>query len=156
MTLWKWLYNEKKETLYTVGIYKDGTLRNPNGYPEDEVRAACEKAERKSVFATLRDELHNLSCGSLGSLLPRCGTNRLRHVGGVAAPGLGAAGSETARRDSKSTRLDFVSETSQHVRVAELAATYDCEIHREASQKLISAWYFIGESGCMTYRRARR
>jgi hypothetical protein len=43
MTLWKWLYNEKKETLYTVGIYKDGTLRNPNGYPEDEVRAACEK-----------------------------------------------------------------------------------------------------------------
>jgi hypothetical protein len=92
MTLWKWLYNEKKETLYTVGIYKDGTLRNPNGYPEDEVRAACEKAERKSVFATLRDELHNLRLRLTRLLaLPRCGTNRLRHVGGVAAPGLGAS-----------------------------------------------------------------
>jgi hypothetical protein len=39
-----------------IGIYKDGTLNNPNGYPEDVVRAAVafadeEVHQRRSVAA---------------------------------------------------------------------------------------------------------
>jgi hypothetical protein len=44
MGLWKWVCHEGQR-LCQVGILPDGTLRNPNGYPEDIVRAAVQKAD---------------------------------------------------------------------------------------------------------------
>ena len=51
-----WEDHEKKR-LYNVGILPDGTLHNPNGYPEEMVRAAVLAAdqrrhERRSQAAT--------------------------------------------------------------------------------------------------------
>jgi hypothetical protein len=44
---WKWVWRnaEKAERLFQVGILPDGSLYNPNGYPEDIVRAAVLAAE---------------------------------------------------------------------------------------------------------------
>jgi len=45
---WVWVAEGSRylrnERLYSVGIRDDGTLHNPNGYPEDEVRPAVEAA----------------------------------------------------------------------------------------------------------------
>lgn len=53
---YKWVYHETG-TLFDVGILADGTLHNPNGYPEDVVRCAVQAAdarrhERHSQAAT--------------------------------------------------------------------------------------------------------
>jgi hypothetical protein len=53
---WLWLNSEKKERLRQVGILADGSLWNPNNYPEDVVRAAClaelaDRHERRSRAA---------------------------------------------------------------------------------------------------------
>jgi len=50
MSLWKRIYHvdetsREVQTLYDVGILKDGTLYNPRGYPEDIVRAAVQRAD---------------------------------------------------------------------------------------------------------------
>jgi hypothetical protein len=46
---WRWVWRdaEKTEQLYSVGIEADGTLFNPNGYPDDIVRAACLATEAR-------------------------------------------------------------------------------------------------------------
>ena len=46
MSRWKWV-NGTNGRLYDVGILADGILHNPNGYPEDEVRAAIAGAEER-------------------------------------------------------------------------------------------------------------
>jgi hypothetical protein len=53
-SMWKWVTVAeghgylRGSRLYDVGITADGTLHNPNGYPEEAVRAAIEGAlERK-------------------------------------------------------------------------------------------------------------
>jgi hypothetical protein len=43
---WKWIYHANSR-FDDVGILPDGTLHNPNGYPEDLVRAAILRAETK-------------------------------------------------------------------------------------------------------------
>jgi hypothetical protein len=48
MSRYKWVWQvrgEKVDKLYDVGILADGTLYNPRGYPEDEVRAAVLAAD---------------------------------------------------------------------------------------------------------------
>jgi hypothetical protein len=48
MSRYKWVYwNDGTETkrLFQVGILDDGTLYNPNGYPEDLVRASVLAAD---------------------------------------------------------------------------------------------------------------
>jgi Family of unknown function (DUF6011) len=49
MSKWRWVWRDapRGERLFKVGILPDGTLHNPNGYPEDVVRAACEAAEAR-------------------------------------------------------------------------------------------------------------
>lgn len=43
---WRWVRHEG-ERLEDVGIRTDGGLHNPNGYPEDKVRAAVAGAEER-------------------------------------------------------------------------------------------------------------
>ncbi len=59
MARYKWVRHpwSNGERLFAVGILSDGTLHNPNGYPEDVVRAAVTGAderrhERRSKAAT--------------------------------------------------------------------------------------------------------
>jgi hypothetical protein len=46
--LFKWVWDPRPEQegqrLYGVGLYADGTIRNPEGYPESLVREAVERA----------------------------------------------------------------------------------------------------------------
>jgi Family of unknown function (DUF6011) len=58
MTRYRWVWRdaEKSERLFAVGILLDGSLYNPNSYPEDIVRAAVLAAnacrhERRSAAA---------------------------------------------------------------------------------------------------------
>jgi hypothetical protein len=44
---WVWLSNESNERLFDVGILDDGTLHNPNGYPEDVVRTVVLAADAR-------------------------------------------------------------------------------------------------------------
>jgi len=47
-TIYKWvLHPGGSGVLRSVGILPDGTLHNPNGYPEDLVRAAVEAANER-------------------------------------------------------------------------------------------------------------
>jgi hypothetical protein len=46
MSRYKWVYHGD-ETLRDVGILADGTLHNPNGYPDDWVRAAVTAADAR-------------------------------------------------------------------------------------------------------------
>jgi hypothetical protein len=46
--MWRWVYRPgTNERLYSVGMYDDGSLRNPNGYPQDLVREAVLTADAK-------------------------------------------------------------------------------------------------------------
>jgi hypothetical protein len=47
-SLYQWVRSVADQTthLYGVGIYDDGTLRNPNGYPEDVVRQSVLAADQ--------------------------------------------------------------------------------------------------------------
>lgn len=52
-TRWKWIYHnaerpDLRERLYDIGINADGTLHNPNGYPDADVRAAIAGAEERA------------------------------------------------------------------------------------------------------------
>jgi hypothetical protein len=44
MSRWKWIRFEG-DTLRDIGVNPDGTLHNPNGYPDATVRAAIAEAE---------------------------------------------------------------------------------------------------------------
>ena len=44
MSKWKWVWHNCTK-LRNVGILSDGTLHNPNGYPEADVRSAISAAE---------------------------------------------------------------------------------------------------------------
>ena len=45
---YRWVYtNDLKQKLYDVGILPDGTLHNPNRYPEDLVRETIARAKRR-------------------------------------------------------------------------------------------------------------
>jgi hypothetical protein len=47
-TVYKWISREGcTSLLYDVGILADGSLHNPNGYPEDEVRRRVEWANEQ-------------------------------------------------------------------------------------------------------------
>ena len=47
--IYQWVHFES-QTLYDVGILEDGTLHNPRGYPEQDVRAAVQSAiERRQI-----------------------------------------------------------------------------------------------------------
>lgn len=46
MTIWRWV-RHGDERLYDVGVRDDGSLHNPNGYPEETVRAAIKAAEER-------------------------------------------------------------------------------------------------------------
>lgn len=46
MSRWKSVFHEGTE-FRNIGVYRDGTLYNPHGYPEDEVRAAVAAAEER-------------------------------------------------------------------------------------------------------------
>lgn len=53
---WRWIHHDGKR-LYDVGLNADGSLHNPNGYPEDIVRAVVTAADedlrqRRSAAAT--------------------------------------------------------------------------------------------------------
>lgn len=53
---WVWRDSARTEKLFKVGIWGNGTLFNPNGYPEDVVRAAvlaveARRAERRRQSA---------------------------------------------------------------------------------------------------------
>src|SRR4051794_28206763 len=55
MSVYRWV-NHNEATLFDVGILPDGTLHNPNGYPDDVVRAAVlaadgRRRERKRAAA---------------------------------------------------------------------------------------------------------
>lgn len=55
MSNFQWIHHDG-ERLYSVGILPDGSLHNPNGYPDDVVRAAvqaaeCRRHERRSQAA---------------------------------------------------------------------------------------------------------
>jgi hypothetical protein len=50
----RWWITYKGERLYEISVYRDGTITNPNGYPEDLVRAAC--AARKAEKHARRSE----------------------------------------------------------------------------------------------------
>ena len=39
MSRYRWVYHNEAK-LYDVGILPDGTLHNPRGYPDDDVRSA--------------------------------------------------------------------------------------------------------------------
>jgi Family of unknown function (DUF6011) len=43
---WRFVTHEEQR-LYKVGVRQDGSLDNPNGYPEDLVRAAIQSAEAR-------------------------------------------------------------------------------------------------------------
>jgi hypothetical protein len=45
--IYKWVRTSSDEVLYNVGILGDGSLHNPRGYPEDEVRTAVEAANER-------------------------------------------------------------------------------------------------------------
>jgi predicted nucleic acid-binding Zn ribbon protein len=44
MSAYRWICHEGR-ALYRVGVLDDGSLRNPNGYPEELVRAALAVAD---------------------------------------------------------------------------------------------------------------
>jgi len=46
MSHWKRIYHDGAE-FRDIGVNDDGTLHNPNGYPDDTVRAAVEGAEER-------------------------------------------------------------------------------------------------------------
>lgn len=46
MSTWKWVRHEGA-MLYSIGVNPDGSLHNPNGYPEGTVRAAVAAAEQR-------------------------------------------------------------------------------------------------------------
>src|SRR5262245_48508390 len=46
-SLYKWVHAPEGTKLFGVGIFLDGTLRNPYGYPEDVVRAAVLAADER-------------------------------------------------------------------------------------------------------------
>jgi hypothetical protein len=46
MSRWKWVRHDG-DIYRDVGVDKDGSVHNPNGYPEDVVRAAVEGAEAR-------------------------------------------------------------------------------------------------------------
>jgi hypothetical protein len=46
MSRWKWIYHEGAR-LDSTGVNDDGTLHNPNGYPEPAVRAAIAAAKQR-------------------------------------------------------------------------------------------------------------
>ena len=46
MTTWKWVIHEGA-TLENIGVNPDGSLHNPNGYPDETVRAAVAAAEQR-------------------------------------------------------------------------------------------------------------
>src|SRR4051794_4282699 len=46
MSKWNWIRGTDR-TLFNVGILPDGSLHNPNGYPEDDVREAITAAEQR-------------------------------------------------------------------------------------------------------------
>jgi hypothetical protein len=46
MSRYEWVYHENTK-LFQVGILADGTLYNPNSYPEDTVRAAVLAADER-------------------------------------------------------------------------------------------------------------
>lgn len=43
---WKWVLHGGA-TLYDIGVNDDGSLHNPNGYPDETVRAAMAAAEER-------------------------------------------------------------------------------------------------------------
>jgi hypothetical protein len=45
-SLWRWVHHEGQR-LENIGIREDGSLHNPNGYPEEFVRAAVLSAEAR-------------------------------------------------------------------------------------------------------------
>ena len=46
--MYRWVYtNDLKQTLYDVGIRQDGSLHNPNNYPDDLVRKSIAGAVRR-------------------------------------------------------------------------------------------------------------
>ena len=47
MSKYKWVRAPDSSTLISVGINDDGSLHNPNGYPEDVVRAAVLAADAR-------------------------------------------------------------------------------------------------------------
>jgi hypothetical protein len=49
MSRWKWVWRDaaRIERLFQVGVLPDGTLFNPNGYPDDVVRTAIAAAEAR-------------------------------------------------------------------------------------------------------------
>ena len=50
MSKYRWIHHEKDGatcTLYDVGILPDGTLHNPRGYPDDDVRCAVLAADER-------------------------------------------------------------------------------------------------------------
>src|SRR5262245_58540733 len=53
--IYEWIYKNddkrQEERLFNVGILKDGTLHNPNGYPEEVVRSAFAAGHRRAKSA---------------------------------------------------------------------------------------------------------
>jgi hypothetical protein len=47
MSSWNWVRQPDGSKLYQIGILPDGTLYNPNGYPEEVVRAAVLAADQR-------------------------------------------------------------------------------------------------------------
>src|SRR5947199_2277344 len=49
MSRYKWVWADQPggERLFSVGVLDDGSLHNPNGYPEDAVRAAVMAADAR-------------------------------------------------------------------------------------------------------------
>ena len=45
MSKWYWVYGTDRQILRDMRILPDGSLHDPNGYPEDEVRAGIAAAE---------------------------------------------------------------------------------------------------------------
>jgi hypothetical protein len=46
VTVWRWVHHEQ-QTLQDVGVLGDGSLHNPNGYPDDLVREAVAAANER-------------------------------------------------------------------------------------------------------------
>ena len=75
MSRYKWVWHGKTK-LYDVGVLSDGTVHNPQGYPEDIVRAAVAAADAR------RHERRSLAAQKAGATRHR---RRQKRVAEIAA-----------------------------------------------------------------------
>ncbi len=85
MGTYRWVHHDG-EKLLEVGILADGTLRNPNGYPEDVVRAAVLAADAR------RHERRSRSAKKAATTRQRRRDEKIQHIAKRLLSGAGIFG----------------------------------------------------------------